>query len=80
MEVVDPFDRSVGRSSGGVVGQDLCSPGDDRVHNVVVFGYLSGGVEASEPSQRLVGPVEVFGLIKLAEGSWSASRSVRRRG
>ena len=50
MEVVDPFEGSVSGSSAGVVGQDLCSPGDDGVHNLVVFGYLACGVEVSEPS------------------------------
>ena len=50
-----------------MVGQDLCSPGNDGVHDLAVFGDLAGGVEVSEPSQGLVGPVEVFGLIKLVE-------------
>ena len=56
MEVVGSFDGSVGYPSGGVVAQDLFSPSDDGVHNLVVFGYLSGGVEVSEPSEGLVGP------------------------
>ena len=64
MEVVGSFDGSVGYpSSGGVVGQDLFSPCDDGVHNLVVFGYLAGGVEISEPSERLVGPVRVVGFV-----------------
>ena len=50
-----------------MVRQDFCSPGDDGVHNVVVLGDLAAGVEVSEPSQGLVGPVEVFGLIQLVE-------------
>ena len=65
MEVVDPFEGSVSGSSAGVVGQDLFSPCDDGVHNLVVLGYLAGGVEVSEPSERLVGPVEVFGFVEL---------------
>ena len=54
MEVVDPFERTVGDPPAGVVGQDLCSPGNDGVHDLVVFGYLTASVEVSEPSQRLV--------------------------
>ena len=50
-----------------MVGQDLCSPGNDAVHDLAVLGDLAGGVEVGEPSQRLVGPVEVFGLIQLEE-------------
>ena len=34
---------------------------------MVVFRDLAGGVEVSEPSQGLVGPVEAFGLIQLVE-------------
>ena len=67
MEVVDPFEWPVGYPPGGVVGQDLFSPCDDGVHDLVVFGYLAGGVEISEPSERLVGLIEVFGLIQLVE-------------
>ena len=50
-----------------MVGQDLCSPNDDRVHDVVVFGDLAGGVEIGEPSQRLVGLIEVVGFVELVE-------------
>ena len=50
-----------------MVGQDLCSPGDDRVHNFAVFGDLAGGVEIGEPSQRLVGRVEVVGFVDPVE-------------
>ena len=68
MEVVGSFDGSVGYpSSGGVVGQDLFSPSDDGVHDLVVFGCLAGGVEVSEPSERLVGPVRVVGFVELVE-------------
>ena len=74
MEVVDPFDGSVGYpSSGGVVGQDLFSPCDDGVHDLVVFGYLAGGVEIGEPSERLVGLVRVVGFVELVELLESAS-------
>ena len=47
--------------------QDLCSPGDDGVHDVAVFGDLAGGVEVSEPSQRSVGLIEVVGFVELVE-------------
>ena len=68
MEVVGSFDGSVGYpSSGGVVGQDLFSPCDDGVHDLVVFGYLAGGVEIGEPSERLVGLVRVVGFVELVE-------------
>ena len=67
MEVVDPFDGSVGYPPCGVVGEDLFSPCDDGVHDFVVFGYLTGGVEISEPSKRLVGPVRVVGFVELVE-------------
>ena len=67
MEVVGSLEGSVSGSSAGVVGEDLFSPSDDGVHNLVVFGYLSGGVEVSEPSEGLVGPVEVFGFVELVE-------------
>ena len=67
MEVVGSFEGSVGYPSGGVVGQDLFSPGDDGVHDLVVFGYLAGGVEVSEPSERLVGLVRVVGFVELVE-------------
>ena len=68
MEVVDPFDGSVGYpSSGGVVGQDLFSPYDDRVHDLVVFGYLTGGVEVSEASKSCVGLIRVVGFVELVE-------------
>ena len=76
MEVVGSFDGSVGYPPCGVVAQDLFSPSDDGVHNLVVFRYLSGGVEVSEPSERLVGPVRVVGFVKLVEHS----HAVRRRG
>ena len=67
MEVVDPFEGSVGRSSGGVVGEDLFFPCDDGVDDLVVFGYLSGGVEVGEPSEGLVGLVRVVGFVELVE-------------
>ena len=67
MEVVDPFEGSVGCSSGGVVGEDLFFPCDDGVHNVVVLGCLACGVEVGEPSEGLVGPVEVVGFVELVE-------------
>ena len=66
-EVVDPFDGSVRCSSAGVVGQDLFSPRDDRVHDVAVFADLACGVEISEPSQSLVGLIEVAGFVELVE-------------
>ena len=50
-----------------MVGQDLFSPRDDRVHDVAVFGDLSGGIEVSEPSQRFVGRIEVVGFVDLVE-------------
>ena len=50
-----------------MVGQDFFSPGDDRVHYVVVFGDLAGVVEVSEPSQCLVGLIEVVGFVDLVE-------------
>ena len=50
-----------------MVGQDLFSPCDDGVHDLVVFGYLAGGVEISEPSERLVGLVRVVGFVELVE-------------
>ena len=67
MEVVGAFDGSVGCSSAGVVGEDFFSPVDDGVDDVVVFGYLSGGVEVGEPPQGLVGLVEVVGFVELVE-------------
>ena len=67
MEVVDPFDGSVGYPSAAVVGEYFFSPSDDGVHNLVVFGYLSGSVEISEPSERLVGLVRVVGFVELVE-------------
>ena len=66
-QVVDPFDGSVGCSPGGVVGQDLFPPGDDGVHDLAVFGDLACGVEVGEPSQRLVGLIEVVGFVELVE-------------
>ena len=50
-----------------MVGQDLFSPCDDGVHNLVVCGDLAGGVEIGEPSQRLVGLVPVVGLVEFLE-------------
>ena len=50
-----------------MVGEDLFSPGDDRVHDVVVFGDLAAVVEIGEVSQRLVGPVEVVGFVDPVE-------------
>ena len=50
-----------------MVGQDLFSPSDDGVHDFAVFGDLAAAVEVSEPSQRLVGLIEVVGLIQLVE-------------
>ena len=67
MEVVGSFDGSVGYPPCGVVGQDLFSPSDHGVHDLVVFGYLSGGVEIGEPSERLVGLVRVVGFVELVE-------------
>ena len=75
MEVVDPFEGCVGDPSGGVVGEDLFSPCDDRVDDLVVFGDLSRGVEISEPSQRLVGPVRAVGLVELLEGVGGGSET-----
>ena len=63
MKVVDLFEGSVGRRPCGVVGEDLFSPSHDGVDDLVVFGYLAGGVEVSEPSDRLVGSIEVFGFV-----------------
>ena len=40
MEVVGSFERTVGDPPAGVVGQDLCSPGNDSVHDLVVFGLF----------------------------------------
>ena len=67
MEVVGSFDGSVGCPSAGVVGEYFFSPGDDRVDDLAVFGYLSGGVEIGEPSERLVGLVRVVGFVELVE-------------
>ena len=67
MEVVDPFEGSVGYPSGGVVGEYFFSPCDDGVDDLVVFGYLSGGVEVGETSEGLVGLVRVVGFIQLVE-------------
>ena len=50
-----------------MIGQDLFSPRDDRVHDVAVFGDLACGVEISEPSQSLVGLIEVVGFVELVE-------------
>ena len=50
-----------------MVGEDLFSPCDDGVHDLVVFGYLTGGVEIGEPSERLVGLVRVVGFVELVE-------------
>ena len=66
-EVVNPFEGSVGYPSAAVVGEYFFSPGDDGVHDLLVFGDLAGGVEVSEPSQRPIRPVEVFGFIELVE-------------
>ena len=33
----------------------------------MVFGYLAGGVEIGEPSERLVGLVRVVGFVELVE-------------
>ncbi|MCY4368588.1 MAG: hypothetical protein OXF41_04005 [bacterium] len=57
------FDRSVGCSSAGGVGQGSFSPGDDGVHDVVVFGDLAAVVEVGELSQGLVGSVEEVGFV-----------------
>ena len=67
MEVVDPFDGSVGYPSGGVVGEYFFSPVDDGVDDFAVFGDLSGGVEIGEPSERLVGLIRVVGFVELVE-------------
>ena len=37
------------------VGQELAPHAMMVFHDLAVFGYLTGGVEISEPSQRLVG-------------------------
>ena len=50
-----------------MVGEYFFSPCDDGVHNFAVFGDLARGVEISEPSKRLVGPVEVVGLLDPVE-------------
>lgn len=50
-----------------MVGQDLFSPRDHRVHDVAVFGDLACGVEISEPSQSLVGLIEVVSFVELVE-------------
>ena len=80
MEVVGSFDGSVGCPSAGVVGEYFFSPGDDRVDDLVVFGYLSGGVEIGEPAEGLVGPVKVVGFVDPVELLKRASHAVRRRG
>ena len=63
MQVVDPLEWPVGCSSAGVVGQDLFSPGDDLVHNVVVFGDLAAVVEVGEP---VTGPAALDERFSLA--------------
>ena len=63
VDVVDLFDGSVGCSSAGGVGQGFFSPGDDGVHDFVVFGDLAAVVAVCEPSQGLVGSVEVVGFV-----------------
>ena len=50
-----------------MVGEDLFSPCDDGVDDFAVFGYLSGGVEIGEPSERLVSLIRVVGFIQLVE-------------
>ena len=50
-----------------MVGQDLFSPCDDGVYDLVVFGDLTGGVEVSEPSKRRVGLIRVVGLVEFLE-------------
>ena len=50
-----------------MVSQDFFAPGDDGIHHVVVFGNLSAVVEVSKPGERLVGAVEVVGLIESVE-------------
>ena len=50
-----------------VVGADLCVPADDPFHDLVEGGELAGGVELDEAVQRLVGGVEVVGLVGLVE-------------
>ena len=57
----------LGCSSAAVVGQDSFSPGDDGVHDLVVFGNLTCRVEVSEPFEGLVGAVEIFGFIQMVE-------------
>ena len=42
----------------------------------MVFGDLSAAVEVGEPPQRLVGLIEVFGLIQLVELLESVPRGV----
>ena len=50
-----------------MVGQDFFSPCDDGVHDFLVFGDLACRVEVGEPSQGLVGAVEVVGFVQLVE-------------
>jgi len=66
-EVVDPLEWPVGCSSAGVVGEDLVSPGDDLVHDVVVFGDFAAVVEVGEPFEGLVGGFDVVGFVDLVE-------------
>ena len=50
-----------------MVGEYFFSPSNDRVHNLLVFGYLTCGVEIGEASERCVGLIEVFGFVDLVE-------------
>ena len=50
-----------------MVGEDFFSPSNDGVHDSVVFGCLSGGVEVCAPSEGLVGLVEVVGFVEVVE-------------
>ena len=55
----------------------ICSPHTMIVSTMSRYSRcLTGGVEISEPSERLVGPVRVVGFVKLVEHS----HAVRRRG
>ncbi|MCY4369907.1 MAG: hypothetical protein OXF41_10975 [bacterium] len=50
-----------------MVDQDLFSPCDDLIHNVVVFRDFAAVIEIGEPLQRLVGGFEAVGFIDAVE-------------
>ena len=67
MEVVGSFEGSVGYPSCGVVGQDLFSPCDDGVHDLVVFA-VSGRWRRGRRTVRAPGwPGRVVGFVELVE-------------